>query len=80
MPLHRLILESNLNPEDGDLLEALFNQFAFPGEEAKQRHDRAAGLVKLFVDGERDRQVLINYLVSRGSSTSDHSISGTSPV
>lgn len=77
MPLRSVILQSEFDPEDADLLEGIFNQLSSPLESDKTRRARAARLVELFVSGERDREKLIGYLVSTAPKGA-HSISCTS--
>lgn len=74
MPLKSLINRSMLGPEDADLLESVFNQFSAQNEEEDQRVMRAAGLVKMFVEGERDRDRLIRYLVDTGPHQTDQTM------
>lgn len=64
MPLRKLLNQTMLSPEDADLLESLFNQFSAAGEAEQLCAERASGLVKLFVDGERDQQKLAAYLMA----------------
>lgn len=74
MPLRSLINQSMLSSEDADLLESLFNQFSSPNDDDEHRLARAAGLVKLFVDGQRDSEKLIGFLISTAPDC--HSMSG----
>lgn len=76
MPLRTTILQSNIAPEDADLVESLFNQFSSQSEDDEQRRERASGLVRAFVDGERDCEKLIAYLIGAGPS-GNHCVSGT---
>lgn len=74
MPLRNVILESSIDPEDADLLESLFNQFCESTTDEQLRRDRAARLVKVFTEGERDREVLARVLVSSRHSKPDCAI------
>jgi len=74
MPLRKLINQSMLSPEDADLLESLFNQFYAAGENESDRQLRASGLVKMFVEGQRDREMLVQYLV--GSEVAENASGG----
>lgn len=78
VPLRNVILQFQIAHEDADLLESLFNQFSSPNEADEHRRTRASGLVRMFVDGERDREKLIGYLVASGPHENHHSLSGTS--
>lgn len=62
MPLRRLINQSMLSLEDANLLESLFNQFLSVNAPDERRAKLASGLVRLFVDGERDQMKLAGFL------------------
>ena len=80
MPLRRLLNQTMLSPEDADLLESIFNQFSATGETEQLRAARASGLVKLFVDGERDQQKLAAYLTAMPADTNRPRATVTSDV
>ncbi|TKT79021.1 hypothetical protein [Aquamicrobium sp. LC103] len=59
MPLRHLLQEYNIDSMDAAVIEALFNQGAFPGETKQDRYDRAKLLIELFASGVRDKDALI---------------------
>lgn len=63
MPLKALTTQFRLSPEDADLIESVFNQLGLPEDDPELRSRRAAELVNMFVDGERDRKKLVDYLL-----------------